>query len=131
MASRQVSLSKNIFLLRTYMGKWRVAVTRRQNLEQRVMHVDTVRRLRYAFRKWMESIEEKRRREIREGIRRRYSLIKHAVDDRILRQAFKVGYMICDASQRNQTQLFSKCAYPYACQAWSGCRTTWQFIELL
>lgn len=64
------------------------------------MHVDAVRRLRSAFRKWMQSIEEKRKREIREGIRRRYSLVKHAIDGRILRQFFKVRRMIDGPSQR-------------------------------
>ena len=60
------------------------------DLAKRVEYVDDIRRVRFAFRMWQNRIENKKRREMREGVRRRFSLIRKSVDTRVLRGAFQV-----------------------------------------
>lgn len=80
--------------IRTMLLRWLDKTQSQMDLARRVEYVDDIRRLRFAFRTWQQAIEEKRKREVREGIRRRYSLIKHVVDVRIQRQAFRVSICI-------------------------------------
>lgn len=88
--SRQVSLARDHIILRSHFSLWLAARRRHADLATRVEYVDDVRRLRSAFRTWQRSIGEKKRRELRAGVKRRLSLIQSSIDVRIKKEAWKV-----------------------------------------
>lgn len=70
---------------------WRDLTARHRSLQKRVEDVDNIRHMRYAFRHWQQAIEVKRKREAREGVRRRYSALMQTINKRILQQTFRVS----------------------------------------
>ncbi|KAF8326021.1 uncharacterized protein EI90DRAFT_3018764 [Cantharellus anzutake] len=85
----QVSNARDHILLKSCFHEWLDTQRRRADLEGRVSRINDIRILRVAVRSWHEALEEKKRREFREGVRRRFILIRNSVDSRIKREVLK------------------------------------------
>ena len=82
--------ARDHILMRSCFFDWLSTFRSHADLSKRVEYVDDIRRVRFAFRTWQQAIEGKRRHELREGVKRRFLLIRTSVETRIKRVALKV-----------------------------------------
>lgn len=116
--------------LRTSLEHW---VQRRRSLtelELRVVDYADQSRTKYAFGRWQKAIVEKKKLELQEGIKVKYSAVKHIVEGNILRRVFQVSLL-------NESLRFT-CTEPalrngywtYELPDWKSYRINWQFQAL-